>query len=65
MDNKHKTLFNNIITIYWIAITSVYLVISFITGLWAFTWIIMLVASIFHFVLKAIFEHKYGAIKEG
>ena len=60
MDSKHSRLLNNILTVYWIIITAIYLVISFITMLWGITWIIMLLASAFHFIIKIIFERKYG-----
>ena len=60
MDSRHSKLLDNILTIYWIIITAIYLFISFITGLWIITWIIMVVASAFHFILKMIFEWKYG-----
>lgn len=60
MNSKHSRLLNNILTVYWIIISAIYLVISFITGLWIITWIIMVVASAFHFIIKMIFERKYA-----
>ena len=60
LDSKHARLLNNILTIYWTIIAFVYLVISFTTMLWAITWIIFVLASIFQPILKIYFETKYG-----
>ncbi|NLY81300.1 MAG: hypothetical protein GX078_00790 [Clostridiales bacterium] len=60
VDSKHNRLFEDIMTIYWITITFIYLTISFITGLWIITWIIWVLASAFYYILKIIFEFKYG-----
>lgn len=60
MDSKHTILLNNTLTVYWIIIAAIYLVISFITMLWPITWIIFVIASVFHFILKTFFENKYG-----
>lgn len=60
MNSKHTRILNNILTIYWIIISAIYLVISFKTMLWGITWIIMVLASVFHFIIKIIFEKNYG-----
>ena len=60
MDSKHSKLLENILTIYWVIITFIYLVISFVTGLWPFTWIIFVLATVFQLILKTIFEMRYG-----
>lgn len=60
MDSKHSKLYDNIVTIYWIIVTVIYLIISFTTWLWGITWIIMAAASVFPIILKIIFEKKYG-----
>ena len=60
IDSKHSKLFDNIVTIYWIIVTVIYLFVSFTTWLWGITWIIMAAASIFPIILKIVFEKKYG-----
>ena len=60
LDIKHSKLLDNITTIYWTIITFIYLVISFMTGLWFITWIIWLPASVVPYILKTIFEMRYS-----
>lgn len=60
LDSKHSKLLSNILSIYWLIITFIYLSISFITGLWAISWIIWILAVVFHLILKTIFEMKYS-----
>ena len=60
LDSKHARLLSNILSIYWLIITFIYLSISFITGLWAITWLIWILAVVFQLILKTIFEMKYS-----
>lgn len=59
MDSRDRKLFNNIVNIYWVIITVIYLTISFITMLWGITWIIWVVASVPYLIIKMIFDAKY------
>lgn len=61
--SKHSNRIEKIIEIYWIIVTFVYLVLSFITGLWAITWLIWILASIFPIILNLIFDKKHGEYK--
>ncbi len=61
--SKHGNRIEKITEIYWIIVTFVYLVLSFITGLWAITWLIWILASIFPIILNLIFDKKYGEYK--
>lgn len=60
LEGNYTNLLNNITQIYWITITTIYLLISFLTGRWDISWIIWLPASIVPLILKTIFEMKYG-----
>lgn len=60
LDNKHSRLLKNVLSIYWIAVTFIYLSLSFITMRWDITWIIWLLAALFEAILKTVFEMRYG-----
>ena len=49
---KYKAILN----IYWIAVTVVYLAVSFVTFQWGITWIIWPLAAVFSGILRTIFE---------
>ena len=49
---KYKAILN----IYWIAVTVVYLGVSFLTFQWGITWIIWPLAAVFSGILRTIFE---------
>ncbi|HHX60248.1 MAG TPA: hypothetical protein GX707_05855 [Epulopiscium sp.] len=60
IDNKHSRLLKNILSIYWLIMTFIYLAISFLTGQWGITWIIWILAAVFESIIKTIFEMRYG-----
>ena len=51
--NKAKKL-SSLPGIYWIAITAIYLTVSFVTGRWDFTWIIWAVSGVIFALIMAI-----------
>lgn len=59
-DSKHGRLLKNILSMYWLIVTFIYLAISFITGQWGITWIIWILAAVFESIIKTIFEMRYG-----
>ena len=60
LDSKHNRLLKNILSIYWTAITFIYLAISFITMAWGITWLIWILAGVFESIIKTVFEMRYG-----
>lgn len=60
LDREHRRLLNNILSIYWILITFIYLAVSFATMRWGITWIIWILGSVFQLILKTAFEMRYG-----
>ena len=60
MDSKQGRIFKNILSIYWLMVTFIYLAISFTTMQWGITWIIWVLAGVFESIVKTIFEMRYG-----
>ncbi len=60
MDTKEGRLFKNILSVYWLIVTFIYLAISFITLRWGITWIIWVLAAVIESIIKTIFEMRYG-----
>lgn len=60
LDSKHSRLLSNLLSIYWISVTFVYLAISFVTGTWGISWIIWILAAVFESIIKTVFEMRYG-----
>lgn len=60
IDSKHGRLLKNIVSIYWLIATFIYLAISFITMRWEITWIIWILAAVFESIIKTIYEMRYG-----
>lgn len=60
LDSKYSRLLENVLSIYWIIVTFIYLAVSFITWRWDITWIIWILAAILPLILKTVFEMKYG-----
>ncbi len=59
-NTKHGRLLKNILSIYWLVVTFIYLLISFITMMWGITWMIWVLAAVFEMIIKTIFEMRYG-----
>lgn len=60
IDSKEARILTNILSIYWLVITFIYLAISFLTMQWGITWIIWILAGVFESIVKTIFEMRYG-----
>lgn len=60
IDSKHGRLLKNILSIYWLMATFIYLAISFVTMRWEITWIIWILAAVFESIIKTVFEMRYG-----
>lgn len=45
--------------IYWGTVTTLYLLVSFLTGAWSFTWIIWPVAGVFYGVVAELYKYKH------
>lgn len=60
LDNKQGRILSNLLSIYWAIVSFIYLGVSFTTMRWDITWIIWILASIFHSIIRTIFEMKYG-----
>ena len=56
LDNRQMRLLRNILSIYWMAITFIYLAISFITMRWGITWLIWVLAGVFESIIKIVFD---------
>lgn len=54
--SKTKALRQTISTVLWLLIVMIYLFISFIFGIWAFSWIIFVVGAAIEQIIKLIFE---------
>lgn len=60
---KHQTsdkqiMLKSIKSIYWPIITSLYLLVSFVFGLWAYSWIIFIIGIAVFNIIKLVFELK-------
>ncbi|MEG0077378.1 permease prefix domain 1-containing protein [Anaerorhabdus sp.] len=55
---KDRKVFEAISSIYWLIITAIYLLISFVTHAWGITWIIWVISGIFHQIIVVIFQLK-------
>ena len=60
LDSKHGKLLKNILSIYWMIMTFIYLAISFTTMRWDITWIMWILVAVFQSILTTVFEMKYG-----
>ena len=60
LNTKGSDLLKNIMSVYWTIITVIYLGISFTTGLWAITWIIWVLASVFEPLMKIYLGRKHS-----
>ncbi len=54
--NPERKRFDSIMSIYWLAVTLVYLTISFTTHSWGITWIIWPIAGIVGAIIDTLFE---------
>lgn len=59
-----SSVYGAIIGSFWTIIAAIYLLISFLTGAWRFTWIIFVVASAIHPFLKAILRSRQNKSKK-
>lgn len=60
LDSKYSRLLRNLLSIYWILVTFIYLAISFTSGAWGISWIIWILAAVFESIIKTVFEMRYG-----
>lgn len=58
MKPKDRKIFEAISSIYWLIVTAIYLLISFVTHAWGITWIIWVISGIFHQIIVVIFQLK-------
>lgn len=58
MQPKDHKIFEAISSIYWLIVTAVYLLISFLTRAWGITWIIWVISGIIHQIIVVIFQLK-------
>lgn len=58
MKPKDRKIFEAISSIYWLIVTAVYLLISFLTHAWGITWIIWVISGIMHQIIVVIFQLK-------
>lgn len=58
MQPKDRKIFEAISSIYWLIVTAVYLLISFLTRAWGITWIIWVISGIIHQIIVVIFQLK-------
>lgn len=61
LNPKQGRVLRQIISIYWLIVTFVYFLVTFITKRWDFTWIIWVLAAVFEGVIKTFFEIRYGS----
>ena len=54
--SKKHQLFKSIISIMWPLIVAVYLLISFVFGIWAYSWIIFILGAVLEQIIKLIFD---------
>lgn len=52
--NKANPIISVIFSTYWILVTAIYLIISFLSAAWGITWIIWFIAGLFHVILHQI-----------
>ena len=57
---KIRRLYASVSGSVWVLTVVVYLCLSFIYGLWGFTWVVFLVAAAIQQVIKAVFVSKYS-----
>lgn len=58
-DEKKKTAIEDSIeSIVWVATTAAYFIISFTTGAWAYSWIIFIIGTALHSVIKLLLQLK-------
>lgn len=58
MKPKDRKVFEAISSIYWLIITAIYLLISFVTHAWGISWIIWVISGILHQIIVVIFQLK-------
>ena len=52
--NKTNPIISVIFSIYWLLVTALYLIISFLSAAWGITWLIWVIAGLFHVILQQI-----------
>ena len=52
--NKTNPIISVIFSIYWLLVTALYLIISFLSAAWGITWLIWFIAGLFHVILQQI-----------
>lgn len=52
--NKANPIISVIFSIYWLLVTALYLIISFLSAAWGITWLIWFIAGLFHVILQQI-----------
>lgn len=57
-EQKRRQKIEWISSIYWIIITAIYLLISFLTNRWQYTWIIWCISALIWAVVEEIYKHK-------
>ncbi len=55
-ENQNKKSGTNFAAVYWLSATAIYLIASFITNLWGFTWVIWPIAGVLYPLSKIIYN---------